>query len=309
MANDRTSEAVTIDIDCHGLTDGESDHAAARRVRSALLRIRHDPALALALLLLAILVFAAVLGPVVWRKNPLSISGGFLQHPSLAHPMGTDEDGRDVLARFDEGARISLLSGLAVVVIGGVFGGVLGVASGMSDGLLDGVLMRATDSVLAFPALILAMAVSIGLGPGLVSGVIGITLGTIPYYGRLLRTEVKRIRGLPHVDAARALGVRESEIIWRHILPHSMSTMLVQSASVFGYAILTLAGLGFVGLGARIPTPEWGAMITEGLQYTLTGQWWLTVFPGIGVLICVAAANLLADRLRVYFDPRRQVRQ
>jgi peptide/nickel transport system permease protein len=279
---------------------------ARRRVAGVLGRIGRDPALAFGVGLLVLLVLLAAVGPLVWTKNPLAINAAFLQAPSWAHPMGTDENGRDVLARFLAGARISLLAGLIVVGLGGAAGTVVGIASGMSDGFLDGALMRASDSILAFPALILAMAVSIGLGPGLESGVIGISLGTVPFYGRLLRTDVKRIRSLPHVDAARAIGARPAWIVWRHILPHAMPTLLVQSAAVFGYAILTLAGLGFVGLGAQIPTPEWGAMITEGLQYVLTGQWWIAVFPGIGVLMAVTAANILADRLRAALDPRAQ---
>ncbi len=282
--------------------------AMARVAGVRLATLRHDPGLLLALSLLALIVFAATIGPIVWDKNPLAIGPSFLQHPSWAHPMGTDENGRDVLARFDEGARISVLAGLVVVALGGTVGTLIGVAAGTTPGFLDGVLMRAMDSILAFPALILAMAVSIGLGPGLESGVLGIALSTVPFYARLLRTEVKRIKGLPHVDAARALGTKEPAIVWRHILPHAMPTLLVQSAAVFGYAILTLAGLGFIGLGAQIPTPEWGAMITEGLQYALTGQWWLAVFPGIGVLMAVTAANILAERLRAHLDPRAQAR-
>jgi peptide/nickel transport system permease protein len=283
--------------------------AIARLARTGLAALRRDPGLALALFLLALIVFAATIGPIVWDKNPLAIGPSFLKAPSWAHPMGTDENGRDVLARFDEGARISVLAGLVVVALGGTVGTLIGVASGTSPGFLDGVLMRAMDSILAFPALILAMAVSIGLGPGLDSGVIGIALSSVPFYARLLRTEVQRIKGLPHVDAARALGTKEPAIVWRHILPHAMPTLLVQSAAVFGYAILTLAGLGFIGLGAQIPTPEWGAMITEGLQYALTGQWWLAVFPGIGVLVAVTAANILAERLRAHLDPRAQARR
>lgn len=173
----------------------------------------------------------------------------------------------------------------------------------MRGGWVDTVLMRLMDAIVAFPPLILAMAVSLGLGIGLVSGVIGVALTSLPFYARLMRGDVRRIRSLPHIEAARAIGLTPWQTAIRHVLPHTVPTMLVQSAALFGYAILTLAGLGFVGLGAQIPTPEWGAMLTTGLQYTVTGQWWVAVFPGLGVLIAVSGANLLADALGAGNDP------
>jgi peptide/nickel transport system permease protein len=173
-------------------------------------------------------------------------------------------------------------------------------------GWADATFMRMMDAILAFPALILAMAVTVGLGPGLETAVLGITLTSLPYYARLIRSEVLRIRSLPFIEAAYALGARRRRVMLRHMVPHVVSTLLIQSAAVFGYAILTLAALGFVGLGARIPTPEWGAMITDGLQYFLTGQWWIGLFPGLGVLVAVAATSVIADRTRDILDPRGQ---
>jgi peptide/nickel transport system permease protein len=131
-------------------------------------------------------------------------------------------------------------------------------------------------------------------------------LTSVPFYARLLRSEALRVRTLPFVEAAAALGATRPRIIMRHIVPHLMSTLLIQAAAVFGYAILSLAALGFVGLGAQVPTPEWGTMITDGLQYTLTGQWWIGVFPGIGLLAAVTATSLIADRARDILDPRGQ---
>jgi peptide/nickel transport system permease protein len=164
--------------------------------------------------------------------------------------------------------------------------------------------MRIMDAILAFPPLILAMAVTVGLGAGLETAALGIMLTSLPYYARLLRSEVLRIRSLPFIEAAHALGARQTRIMARHIVPHVVSTLLIQAAAVFGYAILTLAALGFVGLGAQVPTPEWGTMITDGLQYFLTGQWWIGVFPGLGVLLAVTAASVIADRTRDILDPR-----
>ena len=267
--------------------------------------IRRDPALRAASSVLILLVLLALIGPVAWRKDPLGINvGASLEAPSWSHPMGTDSIGRDVFARFLEGARISLAVGGLVVLVGALIGGFAGILAGVSGGWIDALLMRVMDAILAFPPLILAMAVSVGLGSGLDTAGLGIMLTTIPYYARLLRSEVLRIRALPFVEAAHALGARRSRIMLRHIVPHVVSTLLIQAAAVFGYAILTLAALGFVGLGARVPTPEWGAMITDGLQYFLTGQWWIGVFPGLGVLGAVTAASVIADRVRDILDPR-----
>jgi peptide/nickel transport system permease protein len=258
--------------------------------------------------ILAVLVGAAVLGPVVWPIDPYAIDlEATLQPPSWDHPMGTDSSGRDILARFNEGARISLGIAAIVVAAGAVVGGAIGLMSGMARGLVDNVLSRIMDGLLAFPALILAMTVTVGLGVGLTTATLGVALATVPFYARLMRSDVLRIRSLPHVEAAVALGAKPSRVAVRHILPHTASTMLIQSAAIFGYAVLSLAGLGYVGLGAQIPTPEWGAMITDGQQYALTGKWWVALFPGLGLLFATVAVNLLADSARDRFDPRGEL--
>jgi peptide/nickel transport system permease protein len=267
--------------------------------------VLHDPPLLVASILLGLLVLLAVLGPVLWPKSPTAIDvAGSLQPPSRAHPMGTDAVGRDVFARFNEGARISLFVGALVAAAGAVLGGVVGVVAGTAGGWVDVVLMRAMDAVLAFPALVLAMTVTVGLGVGLRTAALGIMLTTIPYYARLLRSDVLRIRTLSFVEAASALGASRKRIMARHVVPHLVPTLLIQAAAVFGYAILAIAALGFVGLGAQIPTPEWGTMITEGLTNVLTGGWWIGVFPGIGLLMAVTATSIIADRARDIFDPR-----
>lgn len=276
----------------------------------ALRFLLRDKALLGASVALLVLVALGFFGPMLWPKGALSIDlGSSLQPPSVANPMGTDGVGRDVFARFNQGARISLVVGTVVVVIGAVLGGIIGLISGMAGGWIDNTLMRAMDAILAFPPLILVMAATVGLGIGLTTAAIGITLTSIPWYARLVRSEVLRIKFMPFIEAATAIGASRVRIVGRHVVPHVISTLLIQAAAVFGYAILTLAALGFVGLGAQIPTPEWGAMITDGLQYALTGQWWIGVFPGLGVLIAVTAASVIADRCRDIFDPRGRYAQ
>lgn len=252
---------------------------------------------------LVVLVFG---GGLVWPVDPLAMDfTAVLAPPSLTHPMGTDAAGRDVLARFLAGGRLSLIVGGAVMIGGLVVGALTGLAAARAGRAVDLVVMRLIDGIAAFPPILLAMAVAIGLGGGLWTAALGVAISTLPFYARLMRSEVLRVQSYPFVEAAETMGARSGFILAWHIGPHAASTMLVQCASVFGYAIITLAGLGFVGLGARIPTPEWGLMITEGMQYALTGQWWLTVFPGLGILAAVVAANLFADRLADVLRGRR----
>lgn len=281
---------------------GSVAHVGASRILKV---IRHDPLLWFVTITLLLFVLVAAVGPIVWRLDPLGINiNSTLAGPSFHHPFGTDEAGRDVLARFMAGARISLFAGAVVVLVGAILGGMVGLVAGVKGGVIDIVLMRVMDALLSFPPLVLAMMVTVGLGVGLQTAVIGIILTSVPFYARILRSEVLKIRNLEFIQAARVLGVSPQRIMLRHILPNALSTVLVQASSVFGYAILTLAALGFVGLGAQVPTPEWGAMITEGQSYFLTGAWWIGVFPGLGLLLAVTAANFLADRIRDLLDPR-----
>ncbi|KFL26350.1 ABC transporter permease [Paradevosia shaoguanensis] len=268
-------------------------------------RFLNDPEMLLGVVVMLALVLTAILGPFVWRIDPLKVDMlSSLMPPDWQHPMGTDDVGRDVLARFISGAQVSLLVSLVVTVAGTLIGGALGLAAGFAGGWFDIFVSRVMDAILSFPPLILAMAVAIGLGPGVTSAVIGVILAAIPWYYRLLRSEVMRIRNLAYIDAARALGTSPAKTIVRHVLPQTVSTLFIQASSVFSFSILTLAGLGFVGLGIQPPVPEWGTMITEGLAYALTGQWWLGLFPGLGIFLLAAAANLVADRLRDFYDPK-----
>lgn len=269
--------------------------------------VRTDRRLAIPLGVLLAVVLFALLGPVLWGPSPTHqdlVSS--LQSPSGAHPMGTDQLGRDVLARVAQGARISLIVASLVTVGGALIGGLIGLVAGTVGGAADGIAMRVMDTILAFPPLILAMAVTVGLGVGLNTAAIGIALVSVPWYARLLRSEALRIRSLPFIEAAHAMGATRGRIVRRHVVPHVLPVLFIQMAAAFGYAVLALAGLSFIGLGAQVPTPEWGAMITEGLQYSLTGQWWIAIFPGVALLIVVTAASMVSDRMRDLLDPRGQ---
>jgi peptide/nickel transport system permease protein len=278
-------------------------------VRRLLAQLANDRELLLGVLMFGVIVVLALFGRLIWPVDPLRVDIlNSLLPPSFAHPMGTDDVGRDVFARFIQGAQVSIGVAVGVTIAGTLIGGTLGLLAGLVGGWFDAVVSRAMDAILAFPPLILAMAVAIGLGPGIVSAAIGVILAAIPWYYRLLRSEVLRLRTLMYVESAQALGASNFRLIRLHILPQTTSTIFIQASSVFSFSILTLAALGFVGLGIQPPTPEWGTMITEGLAYALTGQWWLGFFPGLGIFVLAVSANLIADRLRDIYDPKSGAR-
>ncbi|HUA74020.1 MAG TPA: ABC transporter permease [Solirubrobacteraceae bacterium] len=275
------------------------------RARRASRTVISDRKLALPVGVIVALVLFAVFVPILWSHSPDTQDLiNSLKSPSSSHPFGTDQLGRDVFARVADGARISLIVATIVTLAGALVGGLIGLLAGTIGGLSDGVMMRLMDAILAFPPLILAMAVTVGLGIGLNTAAVGVALISVPWYARLLRSEALRIRSLPFIEASYAIGMKRSQVITRHVIPHMLPVLFIQMAAAFGYAVLGLASLSFVGLGAQVPTPEWGAMITEGLSYSLTGQWWISIFPGVGLLIMVTAASMLSDRMRDLLDPR-----
>jgi peptide/nickel transport system permease protein len=263
-----------------------------------------QPAIVAGALLLLLFGLAALLAPLVSPVDPLAqnVSQG-LRPPSPAALLGTDKLGRDILSRLLYGARISLLVGLAVVVGASLIGTLLGAAAGYIGGLADELLMRVTDIFFAFPALILAMAVAGSLGPSLRNALIAIVVVTWPVYARLVRGQILSLKRREFIVAARATGTPELRIVLRHLLPNALAPLLVQASFDLGGAILSVAGLSFIGFGAQPPTPEWGVMISEGRNYLAT-QWWLATFPAVAILLVVAGFNLLGDGLRDLLDPR-----
>ncbi len=269
----------------------------------AVRRFSRDPGAVIGLVIVLLLMLLAALAPLL-AGDPLAQNlSDRLLPPSSAHLFGTDQLGRDVLDRVLWGSRISLAIGFLVVALSLVVGTAVGLLAGTLGGFWDNVLMRVTDIFLAFPALILAMAISAALGPSLTNVMIAVAAVSWPNYARLTRAQVLGIRGLEFVDAARSLGASGGRIAWRHLLPNSLSPLLVQASFDVGGAILTAAGLGFIGFGAQPPTPEWGAMVSETRNFIAEAPWASTA-PALAILLTVLAFNLLGDGLRDILDPR-----
>ena len=223
--------------------------------------------------------------------------------PSFSHPFGTDDLGRDILSRVIFGARISLKVGILAIGLALLIGVPLGVIAGSSKGFLDELIMRITDVFLSFPPLLLAMVISTLLGPTLRSAMIAIAIAWWPWYTRLIRSEAISIKERDYVTAAKAIGVPRLIIIFKHILPNSLTAVIVQASMDFGSVILTCASLSFLGLGAQSPTPEWGLMISTGRSFFMT-NWWIITFPGLTILLAVISLNLVGDGLRETLDPK-----
>jgi peptide/nickel transport system permease protein len=225
--------------------------------------------------------------------------------PSREYPFGTDWLGRDMLSRVILGARIAVQVSLIVVGLAILIGVPLGAIAGYRRGRVDGVIMRITDLFLAFPPLLLAMAIVAALGPGLQNATLALVISWWPWYTRIARGLAVSLREWPFVDAARAMGIRDSAIVFRHIVPNSVGPIVVQATIDIGTVILAAGGLAFIGLGARPPAPDWGLMVAEGRQFILD-EWWISTFPGLAIFFTVLAFNLVGDLLLRLLDPRQE---
>lgn len=268
-------------------------------------RLRKEPTAFVGLLLVLFFFGLALLAPVItpFAPNAQDIIGAKLAPPSAAHWFGADILGRDMFSRMIYGARISVFVGLAVVAVAGSFGTLVGLFAGYRRGWIDEIMMRVTDIFLAFPPLILAMAIAGALGPSLTNALIAVVVVLWPVYARLVRGQVLVLREREFIQAAQTVGVHNRRLLLRHLLPNVLAPLLVQATFDMGATILIVAGLSFIGFGAQPPTPEWGVMISDGRNY-ITTQWWLTAVPAAGILLLVAAFNLVGDGLRDILDPR-----
>lgn len=277
------------------------------RLRRALFRFRQSTLSMIGAAIVAIVLFFTIFGAVL-APFPDHVAGAVdtanrFQTPSAAHLFGTNELGQDVLSLVMAGTTVSVLAGFGVVLIGSVVGTLVGAVAGFARGWTDEVLMRLTDLTLTIPSLILAMAIAAALGPGFANMVIAISLSWWPGYARLVRGEVLAAREEVYVTAARAIGANPARILFRHILPNVVSPIIVKMSLDMGFAILTVAGLGFIGIGVRPPTPEWGTLLSLSRSY-MPDYWWTAMAPGLAMFLAVFGFNLLGDGLRDVLDPK-----
>jgi peptide/nickel transport system permease protein len=261
------------------------------------------------LLILMAWIAIAVLAPILAPHDPVEVRlDDRMRQPGPGRWLGTDYYGRDILSRIIFGARYDLLIALFAVGVAAGVGAPLGIMAGYWGGRFDHVVMRLMDIVIAFPGLVLAMALASVLGPGLEKAILALAVVGVAGYARIGRASTLTVREEVYVEAARALGAIDLKILARHVVPNVVSPVMVRATLGMGFTVLLAASLSFIGLGAQPPTPEWGAMINEGRNQLITGQWWVSTFPGLAIMSLVLGFNLLGDGIRDVLDPRGIVR-
>lgn len=277
----------------------QADSPTRRRLRA----LRRNPMAMLGLIIIMFWAAAAIIAPFTSIRDPLAQAiGDRLKPPTAQYWFGTDELGRDVFSRVIYGARISLPIGFIVIIFAMIMGSIVGASAGYIGGIYDLLIMRLADITLAFPSIVLALAIAAVLGPSITNALIAMVLVWWPEYARLMRSQVLSLKNNEYVTAAVAIGVPPSRILLSHILPNTFAPILVKASLDAGSAILNIAALSFIGLGAVPPTPEWGAMISTG-RYQFY-SWWLTTFPGLAILLVVLGYNFFGEGVRDAFDPR-----
>ena len=279
--------------------------AQAGRVSAALYFLRRNPRMIIGGVIVLGWLLVALLSPFISPYDPIKVNVlDSLQPPNPQHWLGTDDLGRDVLSRVMWGSRVSLSVGLISVSIGLLVGTSLGLAAGYLGGTFDLLIMRAIDALLAFPALILAIAITSALGPQIQNAMIAIGIVAIPAYARLTRGQVLAVRAREFIVAARTIGASPLRIVLRHIFPNVMNALIVQATLSTAFAILAEAALSFLGLGPQPPYPSWGQDINYSQRYLPNLKWWMSVGPGVAIFTAVFAFNFLGDALRDALDPR-----
>ncbi|RFU65146.1 ABC transporter permease [Peribacillus glennii] len=260
---------------------------------------KHNVSLTTGLILLIFLVLVAILGPLLTQHSPYETSpGDQYMAPSLAHLFGTDEFGRDIITRVIHAARLDLFIAVSVTALAFVVGSIVGSFAGFYGGWVDMVISRLVDVLLSFPAFILAMGVTAMLGNNLQNVIIALSVAYMPYFIRLTRAEMLKLRNAEFADAARCMGTSKVKIMLVHLLPNAIGPAVAQCTLTMGWAILDAAGLSFLGLGIQAPTAEWGVMIGNGVRDIFSGEWWTAFFPGIAVIVTVMTFNLIAIGVR-----------
>ncbi|MCC6173942.1 MAG: ABC transporter permease [Chloroflexi bacterium] len=305
---------ATTSTTLHDTPPGVSARAPARRPRTdrtlwrlIWARLRDDTVALAAAVLLALLVLVVAAAPLTAPRDPLRQESSVRLSPPLTpgYPLGADGLGRDMLSRMIWGGQISLVVGIVPVVMAALVGIAIGLAAGFYGGRLDGLLMRCLDVIFAFPAILLALAIVATLGPSISNAMLAITVVAVPTFARLIRASVLTLKQQAFVEAAQALGAGNGRILLRHILPNSVSTVVVYGTLEIGKTIVFAAGLSFLGLGVQPPTPEWGAMLADGRQVLAVAPHVSTV-PGLTIFVVTLMFNVLGDALRDALDPRQR---
>jgi peptide/nickel transport system permease protein len=297
---------MTIRVRAWLLAEAPGSRAQARlgRVYLGLAALSRNPLALVGLVIVSALVLVAALAPWLATHSPYDQDlDRRLRPPDDIHRFGTDQLGRDILSRVVYGARVTLAIVVLVAVIVGPIGLAVGTVAGYFGGWVDAVLMRVTDIFMAFPRLILALALVAVLGPGIVNAILAIAITTWPPYARIARAETLTVRGSDFIAAIRLQGASPVRVLWGHIVPLCISSLIVRVTLDMAGIILVAAGLGFLGLGAQPPRPEWGAMVSEGRQFLLD-QWWIATIPGAAIFLVGLGFNLLGDGLRDVLDPK-----
>lgn len=294
-----------------GMPTPHPDHPAPRPPavqtpwRRSARRVLRNPAGSIGLLVLLCFCGVAVLAPVLSPHDPVAQhAGDELLSPRARYLLGTDEFGRDILSRILHGTRISLGVGLLSVAIGFAFGATSGLVAGYLGGRVDALVNRLWDCLLAFPVILLGVAVVLVTGPGAVNAALAVGISNIPIFARLARACALTEKERDYTHAARALGGGQARIVFRHLLPNALSPLLVQSAVAMAFAVLLEASLSFLGLGAQPPEPSWGSMLSYSRQF-LRVAWWYGVFPGLALTLLLVGLNFFSDAVRDGFDPRQ----
>ena len=290
-----------------------ADHVQRRGGAGMFRRFRNNKSAMFGLSLLTLLVLCAIFADVIAPNNPtpsppnlsLALKPGFWSEEGVpGMPLGSDALGRCVLSRLIYGARVSLSAGFVAVGISLILGIAMGVIAGYFGGWIDSAIMRVVDIMFAFPALLLAIVIVAVIGQGLDKAMVAIGIVYTPQMARIIRSSVLYIREMEYIEVQKAVGSSNLRIIFRHVIPNSVAPVIVYGTLMLATAILDAAALGFLGLGAQPPTPEWGAMLSKSYQYIVSGAWWAATFPGIAILFSVLSLNLLGDGLRDILDPR-----
>jgi len=276
-------------------------------LRHARYVVSENPVTGFAFAMFLLIAFAALFGPYIVPHDPLaSDTAATLQPPSLKHWFGTDQLGRDIFSRVVVATRLDFTIAISSVILVFAMGGLAGIASGFFGGWTDRIVGRISDTIMAFPLFVLAMGIVAALGNTVTNIVLATAVINFPLYVRVARAEANVRREAGFVQAARLSGHGEFRVLLMHILPNIMPIMMVQVSLTMGYAILNAAGLSFIGLGVRPPTPEWGIMVAEGSGNIISGEWWIALFPGLALMLAVFCFNLLGDGLRDLVDPQRR---